>query len=375
MRSSICHIITGLGRAGAESFLLRLIQNLKTFDHHVIVLGASEDPEFTREFESVAHVTFLNMKPSLVDFMRGTFRLRHLMRDLKPQVVQGWMYHGNLLALTAGLAQNIPVLWNIRNGPMEASDQHKLPLTNLTNWVIKVGALLSFMPKTIICCSQNAARIHQGWGYRGDKFQIIPNGVDLKRFQVSPEKRAEARTTWGISSDQKVIGFVGRFHPQKDIPTFLHALDLVCAQEKNVMGVMQGRGLSLENPEMHSLLERFPNLKGHIKLMGPRSDVENIYPGFDVMCSSSAFGEAFPNVLAEAMACGIPCAATDVGDADVILGDQGLICGIKNPEELAENLRAILKESQKFQESRKRIQENFSLEKCLESYQKIYAAS
>jgi len=238
-----------------------------------------------------------------------------------------------------------------------------------------VGALLSSMPKTIICCSQNAARIHQGWGYRGDKFQIIPNGIDLKRFQVSSEKRAEVRTSWGISPDQKVIGFVGRFHPQKDIPTFFQALELLCAQDPKVVGVMYGRGLSFENPELLTLLEHLPNLKGHINLMGPRSDVENIYPGFDMMCSSSSFGEAFPNVLAEAMACGVPCAATDVGDAGIIIGDQGLICDIKNPEQLAENLRAILTEPQKFQECRKRIQENFSLEKCLESYQTIYAAS
>lgn len=375
MRPSICHIITGLGRAGAESFLLRLIQNLKTFDHHVIVLGASEELEFTREFEAVAYVTFLNMKPNLREFIQGTLRLRHLIHELQPKTIQGWMYHGNLLALIGSLGQNIPVLWNIRNGPMEGSDLHKLSLKTLTNWVIKVGAILSFLPKKIICCSQNAAKIHQSWGYQVDKFQIIPNGIDLKRFQVSSEKRAEVRTSWGISPDQKVIGFVGRFHPQKDIPTFLQALDLLCAQAPKVVAVMYGRGLSIENPEMGELLDQFTSLKGHIKLMGPRSDVENIYPGFDVMCSSSSYGEAFPNVLAEAMACGIPCVATDVGDTGSILGDQGLICDIKNPEQLAENLRALLKEPQKFQECRQRIQDNFSLEKCLESYQTIYAAS
>jgi glycosyltransferase involved in cell wall biosynthesis len=100
---------------------------------------------------------------------------------------------------------------------------------------------------------------------------------------------------------------------------------------------------------------------------GPRADLPAVHNALDLLVSSSAFGEGFSNALGEAMACGVPCVATDVGDAREILGDGGIVVPPRAPEALAAGMIVLL-DRLSFERAslsagvRRRISENFSVE-------------
>lgn len=341
LMKSITHVISGLNTGGAESFLLRLIQSLSELEHHVIALAPFGKDNLKDQF--LPHVKSIkSFEMKRLDFLNFTKinALRKLLREQNPDVIQTWMYHGNLVGALGAKGLGIPVLWNIRNGPLEGENPKRLKLNSLTACVVKIGAMTSrWLPDKIITNSDAAKNLHIGWGYDEQKFEVIPNGIDDTIFKINPEARKKIRQKWGVSDQQKVIGFVGRFHPQKDFENLQKAIEIYQKMNSDVQFVLYGHQVSSENFALENLK------KLNVKLMGRSDQMETIYPGFDLLTLTSAYGEAFPNVLVEAMAAGVPCVSTDVGDSAKIVQNWGVIVPRKKPEELACAWKTVLNQA------------------------------
>jgi len=303
----------------------------------------------------------------------GLIRLTKWLRDISPSVVQTWMYHADLiggLAATAG--RGIPVIWGIRNSTLDRQTKRSTVLT------VKACARLSrWIPTRIICCSEVARKVHEALGYRSDRIVVIPNGFDLDLFKPAPEARASLRAELGLPLSSFLVGLVARFDPQKDHRNFIEAAKSVAARHKQVVFVLCGAGVEWENPELAAWIGAGPKDRFH--LLGPRDDMPRVTAALDVAASASSYGEAFPNVLGEAMASGVPCVATDVGDSAFIIGDTGKVVPAKRPNLLAEAFHSIIslaagERRQLGAKARMRIRENFDLPVIRGRYDALYRA-
>lgn len=369
---SIVHIITGLNDGGAEAVLYRLCLHDTAHKHCVISLmsGGKYGPLLQ---QAGVEVYCLGMPQGRVT-MLGLWRLWVLLRALKPHVVQTWMYHADLIGgVVAKLAGVSVVCWSIRHSNLTPGT-----VKESTILIAKICARLSaIIPTHIISCSAQAALVHQQLGYCANKFSVIANGYDLKKFNPDSEARVVLRQELGLSDNIVLLGMGARFDPQKDHANLIAALSGLKKENANFCCVLVGTGMDVTNSVLLELLHRF-GVMDNVRLLGRRNDIPFIMSALDVHVLSS-LGEAFPNVLAEAMACGTPCVTTDVGDAALIVGETGWVVPAQNAKALAfallESLTALADTpgwTIKKQQVRNRIVENFGLEKMVNGYQKLW---
>jgi glycosyltransferase involved in cell wall biosynthesis len=369
----VAHVITGLGVGGAEMMLVKLIagRDRGRFESRVIALS-NDLPLEDRARQAGAEVSTLGLDPSLLAAAGGLRRLLRMLRDPRPDIVQTWLYHADLLGGVAGKLLGVPVIWNIQNSAMDPSR---------TSWrstaVGRMGAAASsVVPKSIVACSYVGMNQHIEMGYDRRRFQVIPNGVDLSLFRPDPELRASVRAELGVTPDTQLIGMIARLHPQKDHENFFAAAGRVAKTHPNVRFVMVGLGLEPMNDETMAMV-RGAGVEQQTILLGLRSDIPRILCGLDLHTLSSAFGEGFPNVLVEAMAVGVPCVVTDVGDSARIVGDTGRSVPSRDPGALASALREMLDlPAAEFDALRLRARErtasHFSIEAAVEQYEQLY---
>lgn len=327
---TLTHIITGLEVGGAERALHTLLTNglEGPFRNRVISLMGSGHYCPLLEQAGIP-VTCLNM-PRGLPTPGALWRLRVALRHAHPALVQGWMYHGNLAALLAGrlAGRGVPVAWNVRLS-LEALDA----LKPTTRAVIQLGARLSKGPKAIIYNAARSRTQHREIGYADSADVVIPNGFDPETWRGDAAARAQGRQHLGLGPDEVVIGYVGRGHPQKDIATLARAFDQVRQSRPTARLICIGRDIDTQVPA--------DCLRDGMQFLGQRADVPVLLPGFDVLCLSSR-SEGFPNVIGEAMACGVPCVTTDVGDAADVVGDTGWVVPPGDSTALARALGAAL---------------------------------
>jgi glycosyltransferase involved in cell wall biosynthesis len=163
---------------------------------------------------------------------------------------------------------------------------------------------------------------------------IIPNGFDVDRFQPNPQARQDLRGQLALDDRVPVIGMAARFHPMKDHLTFLRAAKLVHSQHPEAHFLLVGPNVDKNNLQLQEAIQS-SGLEKQVHLLGERQDMPAIYSALDIASLSSAWGEGFPNVIGEAMACGIPCAVTDIGDAGLVVGDCGFSVPAREPQSLA----------------------------------------
>lgn len=364
------HIITGLNNGGAEGVLFRLCKHDKKNEH--IVISMMDMGKYgSMLLESGIEVVCLNLSPGRVT-LAGIRKLYKIIKQNKPDVVQTWMYHADLIGgVIAKFAGVKNIFWNIRHTTLEAGHSKKS-----TIYIAKLCALLSyFIPKKIVCCANKAVEIHSALGYSKKKMQVIANGFELDRLVIDKQLGESIRTELALDSGCFVFGMVGRYDPQKDHVTLLEALSILREKEIEFKCLLIGRDLDENNLVLSNEIKRL-NLKDNILLLEQRSDIPAIMNALDIHILSSSFGEAFPNVLAEAMACGTPCVTTDVGDAAVIVGSTGWVVPHKNPVALAEYIEKAFLEMQDnykdWQERkyncRRHIEENFSIDTMISKY-------
>lgn len=332
----VLHVITSLGRGGAERALFNLLTSNLHEQVQNVVVSLCDDGVYGAKLRAAGiSVHSLGLSKSPVSWWR-LFRLLRLLRELRPEVIQGWMYHANLIVLFISpfVARPVRILWSVRNALYDIGREKCL-----TRWVIRAHRLFGRWVTGIIYNSEVSRKQHENYGFANEIGVVIPNGFDLDWWVPRPELVPVMKTALGIPLDSFVIGHVARFHPMKDHATLLAAIAQVMLTRPHVHVVLVGSGLESSNPELADALSLLPLDRLH--LLGDRDDVEKLMVSFDIFCLSS-WSEAFPNVLGEAMACGIPCVATDVGDARAVLGKVGLIVPPKSPAALAVALLQVV---------------------------------
>lgn len=368
----ITHIITGLDDGGAEAVLYRLCAWDPSQSYCVVsLMGAGKyGPLLT---QAGVRVVRLNMTRGRLT-PRGLWELWRLLRREKPDLVQTWMYHADLIGgVVARLAGVRRVVWGIRHSTLEPGKSRRgtIAIARLNAWLSRL------VPERIVCCAEVAREVHAALGYAPDKLVVIHNGYDLGRFLPNPAARAQLRAEWRIDADRPVFGMAGRFDPQKDHENLLRALSRLNRSGNPFCCVLVGKGLDSSNRQLVTWLEKY-ELNRDVLLLGQRSDVPAVMNAIDLHVLSSS-AEAFPNVLAEAMACGTPCVTTDVGDAAVIVGDTGWVVPPSDSDQLATALEAALAARDetsawraRCDAARQRVEQNFSLEKMISAYHAVW---
>jgi glycosyltransferase involved in cell wall biosynthesis len=285
------------------------------------------------------------------------------------------MYHADLIGgIVARLARIPIVCWGIRHSNLDPAKS-----TRSTMLVARVCAWLShWIPSAIVSCSAQAASVHQALGYARGKFTIIPNGYNLVEFAPDSEARARLRRELGVNEQTIFLGMAARYDPQKDHANLVNTLRLIKHKKVSFQCALVGAEMDANNHELCRLIES-QGVKDNVLLLGERHDIPGIMNALDIHILSSSFGEAFPNVLAEAMACGTPCVATDVGDAAVIVDDTGWIVPPYNSELLANAISEAIAEMQDSEKwavrrsmCRNRVVLNFSLERMVDNYHNVW---
>ena len=369
-RKKVVHIITSLNDGGAEAVLTGLCLHSKQVQHVVISLmdGGKYGPALREAGMTVYYLGMSPGKPSLIRF----YRLIKLIKTEKPDVVQTWMYHADLLGgIAARLAGIKRVFWGIHNSILEKGKSKRSTIL-----IARVCALLSrWVPERIICCANKALEVHTENGYHKPRLVVIQNGYDLSRFKPNVAAGRVVRRELGFSSDEFVLGMVGRFDPFKDHSNLLKALAQVADRGIVFRCLLVGKGLSPENSPLTTTIAEL-GLENKVMMAGQRTDIPAVMNALELHVLSSS-SEGFPNVLAEAMACGTPCIATDVGDALEILGDASLCCPAQNSPALADLIIRMAKEWQqnpnawqtRQKASAQRIAARFSIEGMVDAYE------
>jgi glycosyltransferase involved in cell wall biosynthesis len=369
----VLHCITDLSPDGAQRTLLRLMGSLdpSRFESRVVCLraGGSLAAAFQSAGFSALELGMYRGIPSV----GGLMRLRSIVREWRPHLVQGWMYHGNIAALMAARMSglSVPVLWNVRRCLYDISRDRVL-----TRWTIRTGARLSRWVNRIIYCVELAALQHEALGFEPSRRIVIPNGFDTLRFKPMERRRAALRRELGVSDDALLVGAVGRYHPQKDFEGFLRGAAFAVWGGIDAHFVLVGRGVSPDNRKLVSLASEL-GISSRIHLLGERQDIPTIMSGLDLFVSSSD-NEGFSNVLGEAMACGIPCVATDVGAAREVLLGVGRLVPSGEPFALGAAISEMLSLSGERRAAigvrgRMRIEERYSFERMVDRYATLYS--
>jgi glycosyltransferase involved in cell wall biosynthesis len=363
----ICHLIPSLDTGGAERNLVNLVttMNRDEFNNEVVTLLK---PGLMAQalVQSGIAVTSMEIDRHRPNPAALLWLVRHLLAN-RPSILQTWMYHADLIGTVAAFfAKPAHLLWNVRSSEI---DHAGIPRS--TRYMARFLAMLSKRPDAIVINSQAGQRYHDQIGYRPKEWINIPNGVDLARFLPRRDERAALRARIGLPADVTAIGFVARYHPMKDVETFLRAASLF-QRDENAKFVLCGDGLEPGNASLAELI-RMLDLDRGVVLLGRRTDMEQIYPTLDALTLCSIYGEGFPNVLCEAMACDVPCVATDVGDSVIIVGDCGLIVPPRDPEALVRAWRTLIEKSQVAPEgARSRVATRYSLERMCAHYESLY---
>ena len=397
---SIFHLITTLDTGGTETMLLRLLSSMDRglFSNQVISLTdigsvgeklmAQGIPVHTLKMPRGA-VTLRGLARlrKIAVILRGLARLRKILLIQKPMILQTWLYHGDLFGLIIGKLAGIRfILWNIRCSKMNLK---KYPFT--TRLAIILCTIFSSFPEMILTNSLSARKYHTELGYRARRWKIIPNGFDCSRFRPDVEAKAglltelgfegeaessnaTARNPGGNSSAPFLIGFIARFDPMKDHGTFIRAACSLLEEKENIHFVLAGKDVASDN---RALTSQIPTRwRDRFHLLGRRDDIEKVTAALDVATLSS-HGEGFPNIVCEAMACGIPCVVADVGDSSKIVEDTGKVVPPGDHQALKESWKALIdmgggKRKELGVAARKRVERYYELSNIVRQYEDLY---
>jgi glycosyltransferase involved in cell wall biosynthesis len=371
----IAFITTSLTTGGAELMLLKLLQHIdrSSFDPQVISLMSKGEVGPRIEALGIP-VLALDMNPGLPDpFKVATLFI--LLRKINPDLVQTWMYHADLLGgLAARLAGCQHIVWGLRNSNLD----RKLTKRSTLIVVQACAALSGWLPTKILSCSARAAGVHASVGYRAEKIQVIPNGFDLERFQPDNLARVAVRSELGLSRETPLVGMMARYDLQKNHAGFIETAATIRRNMPNVHFVLAGGGIDGGNAILQAIIQSY-GLSDCVHLLGRRDDMPRLMAALDVLASSSSFGEAFPNVLGEAMSCAVPCVVTDVGDSALIVCKTGRVVEVDDMVGLANSICECLKMTKAQytelgESARARIADMFDIRNVVRQYESFYMA-
>jgi glycosyltransferase involved in cell wall biosynthesis len=366
----IVHIITGLGDGGAEHALFKICKYDNLNKHFVISLkGPGKYFSLLKKIGiQVYHLNF-----SFFSVWKFIILVK-LIRSLKPDIVQTWLVHADFIGgIAARLAGIRNIIWNIRYSNIEIG---KAKFTTVL--IIRILSLISFLvPKSIITVSKRAKIIYEKIGYNRKIIKFIPNGYDLSILKINEYQKIKFKKKNKIKKEIFLIGKVARYDSQKDHLNLLTALNLIKSKNINFCCVLIGFNVDKKNARLKSQISKL-KLTNHVKLLGQNDNISEVMNGLDVHVLSSRYGEGFPNVVAEAMACGTPCVVTDVGDSGLIVGKTGWVVPPKNSLKLAKAIEYAFREKdtvkwkKRCNKVRLRIKQNFGIGNMISSYNNLW---
>ena len=360
-------LVRSLDLGGAQRQLTALAVGLQKRGHDVTVVTFYDGGAFAADLigAGVRHVGLA--KRGRWDFLGFSIRYLRCLRAERPEILHGYLPTANIIAaLSRGPAVGRPkIIFGIR-----ASDMQLHRYDWMARLSYRVETHLSCFADCIISNSQRGLATAIERGMQADRAVVVPNGIDVERFRPDAGKRFTVRAELGIEESELLIGLPARFDPMKDHATFLTALRWLADHGQDFSFLLVGAGTGQENQALNELVES-RKLQDRAHRLGPRVDMPAIMAGLDIVCVPSAFGEGFSNVLGESMAAGVPCVATDVGDARRIIGDTGEIVPANDPVALADGIgrlsdRLIADPVAIRADARTRIVENFSVEKMVD---------
>ena len=326
---NVLFLVRTLAFGGAERQLVALARGLHERGHQVRIMvfypGGPLEPEARAAGIPIVSVD----KRGRWDLLGFFWRMAKEMRRARPDVVHGYLAASNVLSLLFKPLHGGRSVWGVRASGMDLSRYDWL--MRLDCWVERQ---LSRFAARIIANSYAGKAYAVSRGFPESKTVVIPNGIDTGRFAPDPAARAAVRAELGVAADQVLIGRIGRLAPQKDYPTFLGAAALIAMRRPAARFVCVGTGAGAAATELTALAGQL-GIADKVIWAGARADMPAVYNALDLCVSSSAFGEGTPNPVAEAMACGVPCVVTDVGDSAATVGDLGRVVSKENPAELA----------------------------------------
>ncbi len=369
----IAYISTGLATGGAEIMLYHLLSRMNRDCFSPVVISLMDRGTVGDRIEALGiPVHTIGIKQG-IPTPADIWRLVKTVHQINPDLIQGWMYHGNLAAQLASIffANKKPVLWGIHHSITALKSEKKL-----TQLIIKLGALLSPKTTKIIFVSKNSKAQHEALSYRVEKNCVIPNGFDTSLFKPSQQARLDLRKELDLPEKAFLIGLICRYHPMKDHNNFLQAAALLLKKYPDVYLILVGTNVDEKNTTLHQLIQDL-RIVERVRLLGERSDMSRLTAALDLATSASAYGEAFPLIIGEAMSCGVPCVVTDVGDSAWVVSDTGRVVSPRNPQALAEAWQELIVMSSDDRDAlgkaaRSRIIETFSLEAVVTQFEDLY---
>lgn len=373
MTVRVVHVIASLGLGGAETALFRLLAGTDPgeFPSAVITLLPRSETD-QRVGDLGVEVVNLNGARGRIPGLPVWRALAHHVRRLQPDVLQGWMYHGNVAASYGHLvaARRSCVVWNIRHS------LHAFALeTRITRQTIRFNALLSRAPDRIVYNSWISRRQHESRGFAAGRACVIPNGFDTRHLAPRAGVGGAFRAELGLAADARVVSYIARLHPGKGHVHLLDAARRMTVDFPDLQVLLVGPEDRLGRRDLEAMIaER--GLQEHVRYLGTRHDVERVYAASNVFCSPS-LGEGFPNVVGEAMACGVPCVVTDVGDCARIVGDTGIVVATADPAALAAGLAAVLgatagARDELGRRARERVVNEYGIDRVVREYADLY---
>ena len=375
-RRSVTHVITGLETGGAEMLLLRLLPHLRDLGIDAEIVSLLGIGTVGQQIEQLGfRVRSLDMSRRLPSPL-AIPRLAGWLRQSRPTAVQTWLYHADLIGGAAARIAGVgPVVWGLHVSRIDAT--HLSPLTRLVAWSCARSAAI--LPRRIVCCSQSAFDAHRSFGYPADRMIVIPNGIDTDLFVPDPSHRRSVRSELGLADDALLIGMAARFDPVKHHESLIAAAQ-ISSRDVDGLGerihlVLCGAGVDASNRALAGWIDA-AGLGGRVHLLGHRDDMPRIIAALDVATLSS-HSEASPLVIAEAMSCGVPAVATDVGDCAQIIGDTGQVVPAARPAALAGAWHALLGEAdadrrRRSRAARERILAAYGVSTAAQRYAALY---
>ena len=367
----VIHVISGLKVGGAETVLLRLIASSRgaAYSHSVVALtpGGGMGERFAAAGIDVMELDF--KKRPVGDFLRLVKRIR----SARPDIVQTWMYHADLIGgIAARLVGVRNVIWGVRTTDVTAGRGKAIAMLRSL-----CASSSSIIPRAIVCAAEASLRSHAQVGYDAGRMTVVPNGFDFGKLRRDPSARAMLRAQCGFAPRHLVVGTLGRFDAAKDPENFVRAAGLFAAERPDARFLLVGRDMLAGNSELGGWIAAtgYPD---RFVLLGERSDVAACLGAMDIFCLSSRT-EGFPNVLAEAMAMQLPCVTTDVGDAAMLLGGTGAVVPKENAQALAAGMRSLAElpaeeRRRAGEQASQRVRAEFSVERMRNRFETIYNA-
>ncbi|RJF93642.1 glycosyltransferase [Sphingomonas cavernae] len=369
---TLLHVITALNVGGAETMLARLVaQGAPSIDQRILSL-MTPGPAGERIAAGGTPIDTLSIHRRLASPTRA-LNLMRLARHRRPDLIMGWMHHGHIASWLAARAVSPapPLIWNVRHSLDDIRNEKWT-----TQQVMRLGAVLSKRPAAIIYNSHAARTQYEALGYSPRHALVIPNGFDCDKYRPDPAAPRRLRGLFGIDEDAVVVGMVARAHPMKDPGNLVEAVRRARSDGADIHLLIVGQGMaSADAAHARAMASGLP--PDRYTLVDGRADVAAWLGGLDILALPSAWGEGFPNIVGEAMACGVPCIATDVGESRSIIAETGLVVPPRDPDALARALVQLVDAGSEArrrlgQAARGRIIERYALHDVAARYVELY---